>query len=86
MFRCALTNRQSSPGDKPVSLVVLRRRRTYDKRVYDLETRTVDLIRNASHGWEIVKELTVCASAAKEWIAAHPEGAEWVSPPLQVEE
>jgi hypothetical protein len=78
MFRCQLTGRQSLIGQKPVKLVVERRHRSYDKRIYDLESRTASTIKDASQGWEIAKELTVCESAAQEWMAAHPNGPEWI--------
>ena len=84
MFRCQLSGRQSMPGQKPISLVVSRRHRTYDKTVYNLEDRTVETIKNASRGWEVVKEIVVCDSAAKEWVDAHPDGAEWVNE-MQIE-
>lgn len=85
MFVCELSGRRSQPGQKPVRLVVARRRRSYDKRIYDLESRTASTITNASQGWEVVKELTVCESAAAEWNTAHPNGPEWVGDPLVVE-
>jgi hypothetical protein len=78
MFKCQLSGRQSLAGQKPMSLVVARKRRSYDSKVYDLETRTVSIIKDASIGWEIVKELTVCESAYNEWVVAHPNGAEWI--------
>jgi hypothetical protein len=78
MFVCQLSGRHSQPGQKPVKLVVSRRKTSYDKRIYDLETRTVSQIKDASQGWEIVKELVVCESAAAEWIAAHPNGPDWI--------
>jgi hypothetical protein len=77
MFKCQLTNRQSLPGQKPVRLVVLRRKKDYDKTIYDLETRQVSMIKGASHGWEVVRELVVCESAANEWCESHPNGADW---------
>ena len=67
MFVCELSGRRSLHGQKPVRLVIARRKRSYDKRIYDLDTRTASTITNASQGWEIVKELTVCESAATEW-------------------
>ncbi len=85
MFRCQLTGRQSSLGVSPVRLITHRRHRTYDKTVYDLESRTVSTITAASSGWEIVREMSVCQSAADEWIAAHPDGAEWIDSPAQVD-
>jgi hypothetical protein len=85
MFVCQLSGRRSLVGQKPIRLVVSRRKRSYDKRIYDLETRTVSEIKNASSGWEIVKELTVCESAAAEWLAAHPNGPEWIGEPPIVE-
>lgn len=85
MFRCELTGRLSSPGAKPVRLVVERRHRSYDKTVYDLETRTVSVIPSASHGWEIVREVLACQSAAEDWIAKHPNGADWIDQPASEE-
>jgi len=81
MFRCQLSGRQSMPGAKPVRIITHRRRRSYDKTVYNLEDRTVSTIVGASTGWEIVREAMVSQSAADEWFAAHPNGPEWVDAP-----
>lgn len=78
MFRCQLSGRQSLAGQKPVKLVTHRRKRSYDKVVYDLETRTTSRLKDTSSGWEIARELTVCESAEKEWTEAHPDGPEWL--------
>jgi hypothetical protein len=86
MFRCELSGRQSLPGQKPINLVIARKHRTYNKTIYNLEERTIETIKNASRGWEIVKALTVCESAAQEWTAAHPDGAEWVNEMPVIEE
>ena len=53
MFNCQLCNGISKPHQRPSKVVVERRPKTY--------TNYSGLI---SHGWEIVRELAVCAACA----------------------
>lgn len=57
MFRCELTGKVSSPGEKPVRVVVETRPKVYYK-----EDKT-GALKKVGEGFEIVKEMVVCQEA-----------------------
>jgi hypothetical protein len=73
MFYCGITGKLSNPGDKPIRLVTERRHRTYeDDR--SSEENGVDI--KVSHGWEIVKEISVTLDGLRVWCDQNPGDVE----------
>lgn len=66
MFRCELTGKNTKSGEKMKKIVLETRERVYyDKDDYEI-----------GRGREIVKEISVCESAYREYLKEHPELAE----------
>ena len=66
MFKCAITRRQSRPGDKLHKVVVEKRDKIYTALVKNEETFQMEVV-EVGRGWEIVREINVSESGLAEW-------------------
>jgi|ERR1035437_4445 hypothetical protein len=65
MFRCALSGKNSIPGQSPVRVVTQTRQKTYVNYKEVIENEKKKLIEVISEGWEIVEEKLVLPEVAK---------------------
>ena len=66
MFKCALSGKNSIPGQSPVRVVTQTRQKTYVNYKEVIENEKKKLIEVISEGWEIVEEKLVLPDVAKE--------------------
>src|ERR1035437_7189518 len=66
MLRCALSGKNSIPGQSPVRVVTQTRQKTYVNYKEVIENEKKKLIEVISEGWEIVEEKLVLPDVAKE--------------------
>lgn len=64
MFKCALSGKNSIPGQSPVRVVTQTRQKTYVNYKEVIENEKKKLIEVISEGWEIVEEKLVLPEVA----------------------
>lgn len=85
MFKCQFSGKSSKSGEKEKRFVVQKRVKEYPKRIKanrGYKFKNGHQVRSKSNsdrvddpggrGWEIQKEIRVCAAAEKEFLEAHP--------------
>lgn len=66
MFRCAITNRMSRPGEKVNKIVVKKREKIYYGWFHNEELDQMER-REVSRGWEIVSEVNASDEGLRLW-------------------
>jgi hypothetical protein len=68
MFKCQVLKKLSKLGEKQHKITIETRNRSYERFLYDEETRKYVPI-DPSSGWEIVKEINACEQGVSAWHA-----------------
>lgn len=66
MFKCSITGKLSSPGDKCNKIVVAKRERVYTRFFRNEDTGKWEEL-EVGRGWEIVREINACDSGVELW-------------------